>query len=112
MTREFRRLGEPSPILLTVGQTVSISIDISRVSAVETTLASIDEAIFVEITPIAAEFDSGDIEVNSVSVGIALTVVRVSWVESVDKFPTIRHTVEVGIRRLRVDRHDVHVLTR
>ncbi len=93
MTREFRRLCEPSPILLTVGQTVAVGIDITRISAVETTFASIDKAVFIEIAPIATEFDPSDIKVNSVSVGITLTVVRVSWVEAVDKFPTIRHPV-------------------
>ena len=111
MTSEFRRLCEPSPLLLTAGQAAAARTDLARIRARATTLASIDQALFVARTPSAAAVDSGNIVVNASSVSIAVTVGRVGGIETVDKCPTIRHTVEGGSRGLRVERHDVHVLT-
>ena len=48
----------------------------------------------------------------SVGVGVAVPVMRVGGIESVDEFPAVGHTVKVGVLRGRIYRHDVHVAPR
>ena len=49
---------------------------------------------------------------HSVSVSVAMPVVRVGGIESVDELPAVGHAVQVGVLRGRVYRHDVHVASR
>ena len=113
VTVEFGRVGEPAPVLLAIGESIAVRVYVSRVGSVEAVISGRYVSILIQVGPVPVELKavSGG-EVDSVGVGVAVAVVGVGWIESIDELPAVGHSVEVRIKGCRVDWHDIHVTAR
>ena len=113
VTVEFGRVGEPAPVLLAIGESIAVRVYVSRVGSVEAAISGRYVSILIQVGPVPVELEavSGG-EVDSVGVGVAVAVVGVGWIESIDELPAVGHPVEVRIKGCRVDWHDIHVTAR